>query len=86
MQCVLGHWAISAETPSWGIPNEDVGLAPWGTPETREVRLWKSVPGGKSWKGSRGSLWRVDVVPARHQNARLFAIGTILEIDLVDAF
>ena len=48
VQCVLGHWAISAETPSWGRPNEEVGLAPWGAPETREVRLWKSVPGGKS--------------------------------------
>ena len=32
------------------------------------------------------SLWRVDVVPARHQNARLFAIGVILEVDLVGAF
>ena len=29
---------------------------------------------------------RYNVVPARLQNARLFAIGTILEVDLVGAF
>ena len=62
------------------------GSLPGGYPGGEGDAVWRPHPAGQSrWGVSRGGSG-CRHGSARRQNARLFAIGTSLEVDLVGAF